>query len=440
MKKTAVLGMVTVILAGALSGSVWADPSLNQVKEVSDMDWIDGSSLFKASDSEGYYVADIDGNALSKSGYSSSIHCDDGYLTVYNSTGEVNCGGLLSLYGVEMIECKYGDIKVLNSNWAAAFILTPADANNYDYEALFAGDDGDKYFLIESVDFYHLADGKATLAGSFPRENCQDYNAEEDYLFVQDRSSGKVTLYDGEFNVVAEDLGSVYTAPEGIMIEDYEIYSDNGQQGVKDRNGNVVLEPAYKYVYDIRDGYVKVSTGDFYGLVDLTGKVIIPAEADEIVLTYYTPETGDGTPFVSAGYAAAYIGGKLAFYDLDGNQTVAPTLVKDLVEVNGASATYSDLEGNVHILAADGVDTVLDEAHKNIRPLQSGSGMLYSFEDENYKKGLIDWHGNELLPVGQYSLELSGDGQYLLAGTDYSSGVLYEVNYGTDSAAPADAA
>ena len=107
-----------------------------------------------------------------------------------------------------------------------------------------------------------------------------------------------------------------------------------------------------------------------------------------------------------------------------------PTLSKDLVEVNGASATYTDLEGKKHILAADGVDTVLDEAHQEIRPLYHGSGLLYEFQDADYKKGLIDWHGNELLPIGQYDLELSGDGRYLIDNTDYDAGILYEVDYG----------
>ena len=146
--------------------------------------------------------------------------------------------------------------------------------------------DGDKYYLIETVDFYHLADGKATLTGSFPRENCLDYYAQGDYLSVEDRTTNKVTMYDGSWNVVAEDLSSVYTEPDGIPVSGYEIYSENGQQGVKDADGNVLIEPAYKYVYDVENGYVRVSTGDLYGLLDLNGNVIVPAEADEIARCY----------------------------------------------------------------------------------------------------------------------------------------------------------
>ena len=378
-----------LVLSLALTGSAMADPALTQVSEVSDVEWIDGTNLFRAQDEEGYYMADIDGNAVSKSGYASSFGSSNGFITAYSMAVEgANAEGLLAPDGTEVIECKYGDIKVPNEHWAAAFVLTPADANNYDYQALLAGD-GDKYYLIETVDFYHLADGKATLTGSFPRENCLDYDAQGDYLSVEDRTTNKVTMYDGSWNVVAEDLSSVSTEPDGIPVSGYEIYSENGQQGVKDADGNVLIEPAYKYVYDVENGYVRVSTGDLYGLLDLNGNVIVPAE-----------------------------------------ETVEPTLSKDLVEVNGASATYTDLEGKKHILAADGVDTVLDEAHQEIRPLYHGSGLLYEFQDADYKKGLIDWHGNELLPIGQYDLELSGDGRYLIDNTDYDAGILYEVDYG----------
>lgn len=419
-----------LVLSLALTGSAMADPALTQVSEVSDVEWIDGTNLFRAQDEEGYYMADIDGNAVSKSGYASSFGSSNGFITAYSMAVEgANAEGLLAPDGTEVIECKYGDIKVPNEHWAAAFVLTPADANNYDYQALLAGD-GDKYYLIETVDFYHLADGKATLTGSFPRENCLDYYAQGDYLSVEDRTTNKVTMYDGSWNVVAEDLSSVYTEPDGIPVSGYEIYSENGQQGVKDADGNVLIEPAYKYVYDVENGYVRVSTGDLYGLLDLNGNVIVPAEADEIARCYYVPSNEGDSSYVSAGYAAAFVGGKLAFYDMSGKQTVEPTLSKDLVEVNGASATYTDLEGKKHILAADGVDTVLDEAHQEIRPLYHGSGLLYEFQDADYKKGLIDWHGNELLPIGQYDLELSGDGRYLIDNTDYDAGILYEVDYG----------
>ena len=420
-----------LVLTLAFSGSAMADPALTQVSEVSDVEWIDGTSLFKAQDAEGYYMSDISGNAVSKSGYGYSFDYENGYINAFTAQGEgANRMGLLTPTGEEIIECKYGDIRVPNENWAVAVVLTPADANNYDYQALLAGEDDDKYYLIETMDFYHLADGAATLAGSLPRENCLDYNAQGDYMTVEDRTTGKVTMYDSSWNVAADDLSSVYSEPEGFSVTGYEIFSDNGQQGVKDADGNVLIEPSYKYVYSIEGDYVRVSTGEKEGLLDLNGNVIVPAEADELARSYYAPASEGDSSYVCAGYAAAFVDGKLAFYDLNGNRTVEPTLAKDLVEVNGASATYTDLEGNKHILAADGTDTVLDDAHKDIRPMYNGYGILYEFKDEDYKKGVIDWHGNEILPIGQYDVELSGDGRYLLDSVDYSSSVLYSVDYG----------
>ena len=438
MKKSAML-IGTAVLALVFAQAAMADPSLTQLKEVGDVDLVSGTSLFAVQGDGGYYLENMDGEAVTDARYGSSFSYDSGYITAYLASDELNREGLLLTDGTEVIECKYGDIKIPNEHWAVAFTLTPADANNYDYEAWFTGEDDDKYFLIETADIYHLADGAATLAGSLPRENMNDYAAQGDYIAIENRADGSVTLYDSAFNVAAEGLSSTYTTPDGIQTEDYEIYSENGQQGVKDKDGNVLVAPAYKYVYDVTDGFVRVSTGDFEGVLDLQGNVIVPAEADSIIRGYTAPvKEGEDTftgKYVVGGYVAAEVGGKLAYYDLSGNQTVAPTLAKDLFEFNGASATYTDLEGNVHILAADGVDTVLDDAHKDVRALESGSGYLYQFTDENYNKGLIDWHGNELLPVGSSELELTGDGSVLLAGVDYSSGILYAVDLGIGAAA-----
>lgn len=424
----------TIVFTFLFAGSAFADPSVTQIRELSDVDLISGSSLFEMRGENGYYLADLEENPLTDAVYS-SFSFEKGYITAYLKDGDLNREGLLLPDGSQVIECGYGDIKIANSHWAIGYKLTPADANNYDYEAWFTGEDDDKYFLIETADVYHLEDGAAALCASYPREEFLDYYAQGDYISIQNRSDESIVLYDGAFNVVSQDQSSLYSYPDDIVTGDYEIFSDNGQQGIRDKDGNVLVEPSYKYVDNISEGYARVSTGDYYGLIDLTGKVIVPAQADEIILSYKGPEMVSDSSYsgryVCGGYVAASIDGKLAYYDLDGNQTVEPKISKDVFEVNGVSATYNDLEGNVHILAADGTDTVLDDAHKDVRALNYGSGYLYEFTDENYNKGLIDWHGNELLPIGQYSMELTGDGSYLLDEVDYSSSVLYEVNYGT---------
>ena len=441
MKKSAML-IGAAALSLVFAQAVMADPSLSQMKEIGEAELVSGTSLCSAEGDGGYYLENLDGEAVTDAKYSYSFSYDSGYITAYLASDELNREGLLLTDGTEIIECKYGDIRIPNEHWAIAYTLTPADANNYDYEAWFTGEDDDKYFLIESADIYHLADGAAVLAGTLPRENMKDYSASGDYIAIENRADGSVTLYDSAFKAAAEGLSSLYSLPDDIQTEDYEIYSDNGQQGVKDKDGNVLVAPAYKYVYDVTDGFVHVSTGDFEGVLDLQGNVIVPAEADSIMRGYTAPVKEDGEDgtgkYAVGGYVGAEVDGKLAYYDLSGNQTVAPTLSKDLFEFNGASSTYTDLEGNVHILAADGTDTVLDDAHKDVRALDYGSGFLYQFTDEDYNKGLIDWHGNELLPAGSTELGLTGDGSVLMAGVDYSSSILYAVDYGTGAAPAAE--
>ena len=58
---------------------------------------------------------------------------------------------------------------------------------------------------------------------------------------------------------------------------------------------------------------------------------------------------------------------------------------------------------------------------------------------EDYDYGMIDWHGNVVLPAQYTSIEASGDGLYVLADVDYETQELYEVTLpATSGAAPAD--
>ena len=433
MKKR--LAVICFLAAMTMSTAALADITVTPTgKSFTDTEWIDGSNLMKAGSYDGCCMQDADGNALTGTDYT-RFEYEHGYIKGRARTEEVNNYGVLTQSGDLIIPCEYGDIRIENGSWALGIKLVLADANNYDYESWFSSED--KYFLIETVDVYHLTGDSAVLAGSFPRENFMDAEAEGDYIKIQNRADETVTLYDGDFQVVAQDLRSIYDDVE--QAQEYVTFSENGQQGIADRDGNVLAAPAFRYVYDIlEDGYVIVSTGDKEGMIDLTGKVVVPAEYDHIQRNYYG--AADYAGYVAAGYVACDRDGKVAFCDLNGNETMEAKYAKDNVDVCGASALLTDMEGNVRLLAADGVETVLDQAHSDARVLYYANGLLYTFTDENYNYGLMDWHGNELLPAQYDSIELSGDGSMLLVGIDYSNCELYTVDYGMNDAAAAPAA
>jgi len=422
------------LLAGAvfaLSATALADVTVTQTGTFGYANWIDGSNLMEMGEYGNYYIADAQGNALTESGYT-SLDYSHGYISARVPSEDVNNYGLLTLAGQEIVPFAYGDIKVLNANWAVGYKLVLADANQYDYESWFS--DEDKYFLIETVDVYHLTGDAAALAGSFPRENFLDVYAQGNYISIQNRADEKVTMYDGDFNVFAEDIGSVYADVDGT--KDYVFTRENGQQGISDKDGNVLVAPSYQYIYEVtEDGYARVSTGDTEGLIDLSGNVVVPAQYDSLRRNYYGGEDYDG--YIAAGYVSVEREGKAAFCDINGNETMEAKYAKDNVDVCGASAMLTDMEGNVHILAADGTDTVLDEAHKEARALYHGNGLLYKFNDADYNCGLMDWHGNEIFPAQYSDFSLSGDGSMLLAEIDYSQTEMYSVNYDLGLAAPA---
>ena len=432
MKKR--FAVICFLAAVTMSTAALADITITPTgKTFTDTEWIDGSNLMKTGSYSEFCMEDADGNALTGTDYT-GFEYKNGYIKGRARTEEVNNYGVLTQSGDLIIPCEYGDIKIENSSWALGFKLVLADANNYDYESWFSSED--KYYLIETVDVYHLTGDSAVLAGSFPRENFMDAEAEGDYIKIQNRADETVTLYDGDFQVVTQDLRSIYDEVE--QAQEYVTFSENGQQGIADRDGNVLAAPAFRYVYDIlEDGYVIVSTGDREGMIDLTGKVVVPAEYDHLQRNYYGAEDYNG--YVAAGYVACERDGKVAFCDLNGNETMEAKYAKDNVDIYGASALLTDMEGNVRILAADGVETVLDQAHSDARVLYYANGLLYRFTDEDYNYGLMDWHGNELLPAQYSSIEISGDGSMLLVSTDYTNCELYTVDYGMNDAAAAPA-
>ena len=115
--------------------------------------------------------------------------------------------------------------------------------------------------------------------------------------------------------------------------------------------------------------------------------------------------------------------GKFGYIDSQGNTTMEPKYSESAVEVNGVTAILTDLEGNERLLAADGTETVV-EGYERIVPLQNGSGFYYRTEDAEYNEGMIDWHGNEIIPCENDDIVISGDGKYVLVDADYSDGIV----------------
>ena len=420
----------TFLLSAMTAG---ADPSISSTgQSYGDSVWVDGTGLLEVYDEDGSHLGNLSGDRLSETGFSSFFYSNGCIIATRQNDESINSEGLYSADGRLLIECRYGSIDMKSGRWAIACSYVPSDETDYDYEKWFSSSDTDRYYQIDSVDIYYIANGAATLTATLTRDDFADAYAWGEYLSVEKRSGGSAALYDSSWNIVEDGLSSVYAVPQA-SVGPYEIFTENGLQGIADTQGNILAAPSYPYIYEIRHGLALVSDGTHEGLIDLSGNVIIPLQVDHVLSNLYSPaletEEDSSEPYASGSYVAVETAGKLGYYDLNGNLTVPVSYPMEDLEYNGASCIITNPDGSRHLLAADGGDTALDEAHSNLSALYYGNGYLYVFRTDDYKAGLMDWHGNELLPPQYEGLTLSGDGHYLLAETDYTTSALYTVTY-----------
>ncbi len=430
MRKQLMTVMAASAAALALGISAFAGTSLEEVGEIDFSDgWIEGTNLLEKEDESGRYVlADMDGNVLSADSYD-RIGYDSGYgfITVAVEPEDgVNGVGVISLDGTEVVPCAYGKVDLENEHWIIATALSESTADQYDYESMF----GDGYYLIDHVDFYYADDdGTVTKAAELTRDAYKDSNAYGRYVNIESRADGSITAYDGTWTQVEtpEELDYLYDEAPGAD-EKVISYYENGQYGLKDAAGNVIIEPTYGYISSFYGGYAEVEnrleSGSVKGLIDTEGQVAVPVEYERIDRAYYAPSTAENDysryAYNNMGYYAVVRDNKLGYVDENGNVTCDFTIAFDNCDNYGASALYTDMGGAEHLLAADGTDTDVSE-YERVSPLSTGSGMYYKVTDADYNYGIIDWHGDIVAEVKYDDVDLSGDGQYLLLREEYSS-------------------
>lgn len=421
MKKllTAVLAALLCI---CLSCTALADTSAALVHKFDHaLTLVSKTNLLMLTGNEGHAIASLDGTLLVEPHYGMLLSYH-GWLSAADYKGDdVNCYGLFDYSGKEIIPFIYGDLKVMSHEWVIGIKLAPATSENYDY----TNSDKDKFYLVGDVDIYHLPEGKVA---SLTRDQYIDAYVAKDCLNIQDRATGVVSTYDAAFNKIGTDCRNIYD--ESYAVAALNTFRENGQTGLKDAAGNVVLEPCYKYIDTILGDYAVVDTGSTHGVIRLDGTVIVPAEYDDIKTLFTRPldQEGNSKSLEVLGYFCVIKDKKVGYMDLNGTTTVEPKYAKDICTVNGASYTLTDLTGATLIVAADGVETSVS-GYAKVTALEYGSGVYYSVRTDDFLYGVIDWHGNVILPAEFSSLKITGDGQYIVATRDYNKGEIYQLTY-----------
>ena len=103
---------------------------------------------------------------------------------------------------------------------------------------------------------------------------------------------------------------------------------------------------------------------------------------------------------------------KLGFYDVvNGVESCAPKYSKRAVRIIGCSLAFTTVEGDLTIVAADGAVNILDADEVLVT---RGNGSLLEVK-KGASFGLIDWHGNIVVPVNHYKdIVVTDDSQAII--------------------------
>lgn len=385
-----------------------------------------------------YAMTDVNLNPLTEEHYYSFMQ-QKGWITASDSNVQdtLNNEGVLDTDGNIIVPFQYADLKMRSHEWIVAIKLGAGTSDNYDY----TGNNKTEFYLISGVDVYNTETG---VVASLTRDQYIDSAVNAGHLAIQDRVTGVITLYDANFNAV-ETLKSLYTGPQKAL-DKINTFRQDGRYGLKDGQGNVIMEASYRYIYlpSGKSEYATFEKTDANEIVrtgllsTADGSVIIPAAYDKIETTFNLPTNkyGSYSGYNAFGYFTVVRDNKVGFVDVNGNETVAPKYSKEISTLNGASYSLTDLTGATLIVAADGVETSV-AGYKKVTAMSYCSGIFYQVETNDGKYGLIDWHGKEIVPAtNDYRMKATGDGKYLIVSPDYKSSELYELIYPASPAAP----
>ena len=433
MKRTVCALMALALCCGAAAGEIALVPA----GSFSDYAYFEDDSAFVI-DADGEYregLFDIEGSQVIPCEYEAlSGYGVTGYYVAQREEG-LNVRGALDAAGNEVIPFQYGDIRFLSERWALGVTLEETSIRPCDYEDYIDGKD----YNAVSYDVYDLEGGG--LVGFFSYQ-CAVICAHGDYLYVQGRD-GNTTIYDEALRAVRDGLADPYvsfaTVDGGVtclstgetLLPGCQFgaelgggllsVTDGEALGICDTSGRMLTDCVYDRVFAAdANGDVRVERDGQFGLVDSAGSEVVPCGYDAIERLSF----GGEYVYRVRGYACVEKDGAYNYVLPDG-QLSYPVFYKD-VDILGLSMILTDIYGQKHILAADGVRTPVD--YVEFASFPGGDGTLLKARGADGLWYLIDWHGDLLLPDGYpyaVSLLIAPDGSAVLAeGEDGKTGYI----------------
>lgn len=333
-----------------------------------------------------YGVIDISGNEIIKNDYDSIS--TDGYYnkgTKYEKAGYIvnvktNEGyryGYIDSTGKEILECKYNTIRRLTEikNDKDAYLMTVENgryglyknmqkviANEYNSIEY---DNTNQVLAIEKVAKYGMYDlyGNMILPIQY-----------DDITFagtiITAHKDGKLLTFDANGNI-KKDCN--YTNINPTKSPNYYVSIDlNGNYGVLDSNGNVLVNNEYNYIEYAFDKYFICTKNGKMGIIDYTGNSVIANNYDVI-------QNITGTNIVQAIYA---------------NSNTSEIYNKNMNKVSETKNAHIYIESNyVKILSEDSIEYMdFDGNEKEAKDILKSNNIFA--KKENGKWGYVDNAGN----------------------------------------------
>lgn len=376
-----------------------------------------------------YVLMDAHGNRLTTTAYKSMRSNDAGFEVAIQDG--INNIGFIDGNGKELVPMAYGDIIYIDANWQLGVVLENATVDNYDYKSF----SGDAFYLVSAYDVFYCG----TRIGSLGRTEYYNAKAYGKYLYVTDEARNGAA-YDTTFT--RHELDDGY----GEYTEDYKTdtiwHRGSGQQAFcagctltsadvqqdlyiyegkcYDLQGNVVFEEgAYEATGSWLGDYIRVRSKDGkYGVIDRTGRLVIPCEYESI--DHYNDELGE------MGYQGVVKDGKFGYVNMHGEVTCPFTYSESNVSY-GTSPLISltDMEGKSIVLSAAVGE--LPERYAEVSIGSRGGSPVFAAMDDNGNAGVVDMYGNVVIPFdgtydSVYDFNISEDGSVIVT---MSSGVAH---------------
>ena len=346
-----------------------------------------------------------------------------GFFSAYGDKNAIDDKTLWKADG-RQIGTGYGGFKVFNNHWVAAFVINPQEVADSERDIKI----GNSNYQYERIDLFYVTDkaGESIKpVASLDREAYKDAAVHGDYIAVTNREN-EVSVYNSAFKLTKAELTAANKPL--YIIDKYQIISllnnknlGDGYSEVAEVNlGSRMLIKATRIALDgtklaalmKSDGSILLPAD--YVIIDVTDRYAVVADLNKqqgifsldeerfIVPCAYTsivPSSIDIDKYVHNGYVCVEKDGKLGFFDVaKGAESCKPAYAKRAVINIGCSLVYVSLEGDVTVIAADGEVNMVDA--DQILVTRGDGYLLEAKKGDSF--GLVDWHGNIILPLDHY--------------------------------------